>query len=134
MSKRYPRDFSDQELKDKIYSYADYPVGGNNEKATSNYTKAIIGLVELQGRESRKVTVLSFFISITALLVTVYGVYVAYLQTHYTEIQSRSDRIMQAQSIQRAKELCKSLPPDSTENGLYNVLTGDPVSCSQILK
>jgi hypothetical protein len=54
-------------------------------------------------------------------------------QTDYIAVQSLPDRIQQAQSVQRAVELCKS-NPTLKESGLYDPTDGTPASCQTVLQ
>lgn len=54
-------------------------------------------------------------------------------QTNYTEIQSRSERILQSQSIQNSINFCKS-SPEAQESGLFDPSNGKPAPCSQVLE
>lgn len=54
-------------------------------------------------------------------------------QTNYTEVQSRSDRIFQAQETQKAIEFCKE-NPKSENSGLNYISSGEPTPCFEVLK
>jgi hypothetical protein len=74
MDKKFPREFSDNELKDKINSYGDFPIGhmGNEAlRSVAYYTKAMLGAVELQGRQNGRMAIGSLIIAILALIVSI---------------------------------------------------------------
>lgn len=67
-------DFSDQELKQKILEYADHPIE-SNLLSVSRYTKGMLGLVELQGRQNNRLAKLSLIVTILALFVSFVGIF-----------------------------------------------------------
>lgn len=54
-------------------------------------------------------------------------------QTSYSEVQSRSERIQQARASRDAVVRCKN-EPGLMESGLYNLTTGSPTSCVEVLQ
>jgi hypothetical protein len=71
--KAYPRDYSDKELKDKIDHYGDKVV---NEPDNLNYfTKATLGLAELNGRISTRIGIVSVITGITAVIIACLALY-----------------------------------------------------------
>ena len=85
------------------------------DRTTSLYSKIIIGLTIVLG------------------FLAVIQIQLAFQQTNYAEVQSRSERILQARAIQNAVELCKQ-SPELKESGLYNPSSGNSAPCSEVLR
>ena len=131
-AKAYPRGYSTEDLENEIDRLGN--MSPNNPALGPGYfAKASLGLIELQRRENRIITKLTLGIAALALFVSAYGVWLADKQTDYAEIQSRSERLLQARAIQRAVEYCKQ-SPESKESGLYNVSNGNHLPCSVVLE
>lgn len=131
MTKVYPRDFPNDELKAKINEYADHQVDSST-LSLSKYMKAMVGLVELQGRENRRLTTLSLFIAGLSLTFSGLALREALTQTELTELQGRGERILQLQRIQEALSRCEQ-SPDLQESGLYETTSGRQASCDEVL-
>lgn len=129
--KRYPRDYSIKELEKEIDEYGDF--SPNSHLGSSYYARASLGLTELERRSSSFLGWSTFFISFLALIFSIRALNYTAEQTQLTEIQSRSDRIMQLQSITRALENCKNNPV-LEESGLYDSSNGKPATCHQIIQ
>lgn len=54
-------------------------------------------------------------------------------QTNYAEIQSRPERIFQAQSVQKTIDICKQ-NPELKESGLFSPSSGKQASCFDVLQ
>ena len=74
--KSYPREYNDRELAESIDSCGNYPIGHPNDG--SSYSRASLGLTELQRRNSIKfgwwslgISIPSFFISIVAVMIAI---------------------------------------------------------------
>ncbi|MFA6269783.1 MAG: hypothetical protein WC657_01070 [Candidatus Paceibacterota bacterium] len=70
-----------------------------------------------------------------AVITTVLTVFTFYLnkqQVYYTEVQSRSERIIQARQELEAIERCKQ-SPELEDSGLYDTSSGKPASCKEVL-
>lgn len=67
--KKYPQEYTGLELSRKINEYADRPIGSDSsEKLMQAYTKAQIGIAEVQKRDSRTSIYIAFAAFIVALL------------------------------------------------------------------
>ncbi len=128
----YPRGYSIKELEAEIDTYGNS--SPNSHLGASYYARASLGLTELERRNNRWVGGISLLTSILALIFSILAVKYSAEQTKFAEIQSTSERINQARSINRALEFCKTAPPESTESGLFNIETGMPAQCSVVLK
>lgn len=73
-----------------------------------------------------------WFASISLLLAAI-GLFFIIKQTNLAEMQSISERINQARGVQSAVEFCKQ-NPDSQDSGLYEISTGKPASCTQVVR
>jgi len=76
-TKSYPRDFTSKELNDAISKLANMPLT-DSALSTSLYVRAMIGLVELQGRQNDKMAKLSLVVAGLALIVAI----LSYVNTH----------------------------------------------------
>ena len=131
MNKKYPREYSDEELEDLINQYASKSVDGIDNIPC--FMKASLGLVELQGRQNGRIAWISLAISLLALIISAFALKYTVTQTKLTEIQSRPERINQARAINDAIERCK-ISPDLLDSGLFDVGTGKIASCQLVLK
>ena len=86
----------------------------NLNKSTKTYSRILIGL------------------TIAMLIGLAIQVWFIIKQTNYTEMQSRSERIQQAMSINSAVRLCEG-NPDLEESGLFD-LSGKSASCKEVLQ
>ena len=68
-----------------------------------------------------------------SIFLTAIGLFFAIKQTNLTEIQSTSERINQARSIQLAIEFCKQ-NPDAKDSGLYEISSGKSAPCDRVLR
>lgn len=146
--------FVEQNLKDYIqshYSVSDshvsqfieeeiqFPRGSKfSRKARAGYWIPPLDLVSKvtdydELKEARKNAGHAFWLSIIAIIISAVTLNVTIKQTNLTEIQSRSERIFQAKSIQDAIERCKE-SPELKESGLYYISNGKPASCSEVLQ
>lgn len=132
MPQKYPVDFNIKDLKDKIIEYADHPIEGSI-LSIAKFTKAMIGLIELQGRENKKITKWTLGIASLALIVSMYGTWLTSRQTEYAAIQSIPERINQARAITKAVERCRQ-SPELKDSGLFEIPSGKPAPCSQVLQ
>ena len=73
------------------------------------------------------------FLSLIIIALSVITLVIAIKQTDYAEIQSRSDRINEANSRARAIEYCKQ-NPESLNSGLAYTATGEQAPCFEVLK
>ena len=87
----------------------------NLDKTTSVYSKIIVALT----------------VSLGALALI--QIWIALQQVNYAEVQSRSDRIVQAEAINNAVNLCEK-SPQSQQSGLYDPSNGNPAPCSKVLQ
>ena len=71
--------------------------------------------------------------TIVIIVLTAINIGLAIQQANYTELSTRSERIVQEQSIQAAITNCKQ-SPQPKDSGLYDVTTGAPAPCTEILK
>ncbi len=76
---------------------------------------------------------ITFFLGVMSVISSVIAAYLAFQQTNFTEIQSRPDRILQAQATQAAVEKCKEAP-ELKESGLFDTSNGNPAPCSTVLQ
>mgnify|MGYP001586514221 CR=1 FL=1 len=130
-TKAYPRGYSTEDLENEVNKLGD--MSPNNPALGPGYfAKASLGLIELQARENRMISKLILGVTLLALIVSGYGVWLASKQTNYTELQSRSARLLQARATQRAVEYCEQ-SPESKESGLFYVSDGNPMPCSVVL-
>ena len=67
------------------------------------------------------------------IILTAANIYLAVQQANYTEVSTRSERILQEQAIQRAVTTCKQSPKTS-DTGLYDTTSGMPINCDQVNK
>ncbi len=71
-------------------------------------------------------------IAIVGIFLTAIGIFLQLWQTRLAEIQSIPERISQARNISIAKDFCKQ-NPGAKESGLFEVATGKPAPCSQVI-
>ena len=71
-------------------------------------------------------------IAIIGIFLTAIGMFLQLKQTKLAEIQSIPEQINQARNINTAKDFCKQ-NPDAKESGLFEVTTGKPASCNQVI-
>jgi len=95
--------------------------------------RALIILTIKGNRDQRHANRLNFFLSIFIIILSTLTLKLTIEQTNYAEIQSRSDRIKEANSRTRAIEYCKQ-NQDSPDSGLAYTATGEPAPCSEVLK
>ena len=91
---------------------------------------------EHSSKQTRKLIQLTqWIVGLTIVMIFGLGiqVWLANNQTSYTEIQSRSERILQTQAVQKAVEHCEQ-SPESPDSGLYDVSSGKLASCSVVLQ
>lgn len=127
----YPRSYSTKELEKEIDKYGEE--SPNSHLGPSYYARASLGLIELERRNAKWLGWSSLVVSIFALTFSIIAIRYAAEQTKLTEIQSRSERIQQARSINEAVKRCKE-SPELQESGLYGVETGQSATCSSVLK
>ncbi len=72
-----------------------------------------------------------FYFSVITVVLSIQTWKLTQLQTYYSEVQSRAERIHQAQAESNAIELCKQ-NPDLNDSGLSNLQSGASVSCAQV--
>lgn len=68
--KNYPIDLNSKELKEKVNEFSSTQTDRYNSSA--HYAKAMLGLVELHSRENKKIAIMALFVSVLALLVSIY--------------------------------------------------------------
>jgi hypothetical protein len=68
-----------------------------------------------------------------SIFLTAIGLFFTIKQTKLTEIQSTSERINQARSIQSAIEFCEQ-NPKAQESGLFEISSGKSTSCEQVIQ
>lgn len=109
------------------------PSGLKSQVAQAELTRRLIisikSLDETTSFYSTIIVILTMVLGILA----VFQIWLALKQMEYTEIQSRSERILQAQAIQKAVRLCEQ-SPDLLESSLFEVSTGKPAPCSQVIQ
>lgn len=130
--KAYPRAYSDKELENLINKLGEMSPN-NPGLAPAYFSKANLGLIELQGRQNGRIAYMSLFVAISALAVSFYGLRLTKIQVDYAQIQSIPTQINQARIKSQALEDCKQ-SPESKESGLYYVSTGKSTPCSEVLK
>lgn len=82
--KFYPRDYSDEELEDLIDKYGDFNVS-NPFLGPSHFTKASLGLTELQRRSASRLGKWSLSFSIAAVIISSIAAYFAYSATQISD-------------------------------------------------
>lgn len=75
----------------------------------------------------------ALIIAIISIFLTAIGMFLQLKQTRLAEIQAVPEQISQARNINTAKDFCKQ-NPDAKESGLFEVATGKPASCSQVMR
>ncbi|MEK7076532.1 MAG: hypothetical protein AAB941_02635 [Patescibacteria group bacterium] len=68
-----------------------------------------------------------------SIFLTAIGLFFTIKQTNLTEIQSTSERINQARSVQSAIEFCEQ-NPGTQDSGLFEVSTGKSAPCDQVIR
>ena len=68
-----------------------------------------------------------------SIFLTAVGLFFAIKQTNLTEIQSTSERINQARSVQSAIEFCEQ-NPESQDSGLFEISSGKSAPCAQVIR
>lgn len=121
----------DKEL-DKILGELSTAGVGNETIRHREIIRAITVLSLKNHKATASAQSLNVFLSIIVVVLTFYTLYLTSKQTNYTELSTRAERIEQAKSIQAAKDRCKQTP-ELNESGLYEVDTGKPAPCSQVL-
>ncbi len=129
--KSYPRDYSKEDLGKEIDKCGNE--SPNSHLGSSYYARASLGLTELERRNSSVLGWSTFWVSVIALVLSLMAVRYTAEQTQYAELQSRSERIIQLQNIQRAIDRCK-ISPKLQESGLFDISNGQSVSCLTVLK
>ena len=127
----YPMGCSNDELKGLINKYASE--SENSHLGPSYFSKAALGLVELHSRQNSIIAKWTSGVAILALGVSLYGLWLTNKQTDYAEVESRADRIFQAQSIKNAVEKCQS-SPEIKESGLFDPSDGKQATCPEVLR
>jgi hypothetical protein len=84
-------------------------------------------------KQSEKSSNMALFFASASLLIAAPGLFYQVKQTSLAESQGISERIQQARSVERALEFCNQ-NPQSDDSGLYEVDTGKPASCTQIIE
>jgi cytochrome c-type biogenesis protein CcmH/NrfG len=115
------------------------PSGLKSQKAQAEINRRLIEALN-ESRDStnkynEKLLFLTWVLLFLTIILTVLAIQtfkLQRLQTKYTEIQSIPEQINQARSINGAIELCNS-SPELEDSGLYNISTGKPAPCSQVL-
>ena len=102
----------------------------NDDSATPNVhyyslnEKGIMAAINYKGLEhAEKNSERALWFAGLSIFLTAIGLFFAMKQTNLTEIQSTSERINQARSIQSAIEFCKQ-NPGSQDSGLYENYSG----------
>jgi len=131
-TKAYPRGYNNKELEKLIDKYGDLNPDKFNV-GPSYFSKATLGLTELGRRTATELGWWTLSISILALLFSFLAVKYAAEQTEFTEIQSRSDRILQMQAIQEARKECEQ-SPELNGSKLFDTSNGNRVSCKEVLR
>lgn len=73
-------------------------------------------------------------LAVFMILLIIFQINLTIQQNNYVEVQSRSARLKQQQSEQRAVKFCDEQSPESTGSGMFNVSTGEPMPCKQVLQ
>ncbi len=129
--KVYPRGYSNIELGELIDKYGNLSAN-NPALGPSYFSKATLGLIELHGRGNSRISWISLFFAAAALIISAYGIQLSKVQLQFSEIETTSARILQARSKAEAIRKCKE-NPNMTESGLFNIQTGEPAPCSEVL-
>ena len=112
---------------------SDERAGGNVYYYALN-EKGMAAAVSYRGLEhAEKASQLALSVAIVSILFNLAAVWFSYEQTHLTEIQSRSDRIQQAQMHADSVRLCIQ-NPELNASGQYETGTGREVSCKELLQ
>ncbi len=128
----YPRTYSNKELEKEIDQCGNE--NPNSHLGPSYYTRASLGLTELERRSSNLFGIWSLVISVFALSFSFLAVRYAAEQTRLTQIQTIPEQINQARATQNAVEFCKE-NPDTAESGLYRLDgSGIVAPCSEVLR
>ncbi|PIR83924.1 hypothetical protein COU18_00725 [Candidatus Kaiserbacteria bacterium CG10_big_fil_rev_8_21_14_0_10_51_14] len=105
-------------------------------RAITKLGSAITGFNAQSSKQTEKMIALTnktIILTVAMLLLVVAQVWLASRQTKYAEIQSIPEQINQAQQIQYAIAFCEE-NPTSKESGIFEISTGNPASCDQILR
>ena len=131
-SSAYPRTYSNKELEKEVDQYGNQ--SPNSHLGSSYYSRASLGLTELERRSTNLFGIWSLLLSTFALFFSILAVMYAAEQTRLTQIQTIPEQINQARSTQRAIEFCKG-NPEAAESELYRLDgSGSLASCPEILR
>ena len=92
--------------------------------------KGITAAINYKGlRHAEKNSELALWVAIISIAITAIGLGLAWQQINLSEIQNVPQQIDQARAVQFCKE-----NPTSQESGLFEVATGNPAPCSEVLQ
>ena len=92
--------------------------------------KGITAAINYKGlRHAEKSSEVALWIAIISIFLTALGLGLTWQQTNLSEIQNVPQQIDQARAIQFCKQ-----NPTSQDSGLYEVATGNPAPCSEVLQ
>ncbi len=102
-------------------------------KILKDITKDNADLSKKNSKNSDYLAKVAIWLAIVQSFLSIVSIKYTIEQTSLTELQSRGERIQQLRSINNSVELCEG---DKTikDSGLFDVATGKPVTCEDVLK
>lgn len=95
--------------------------------------RAITILAIRNNRYTERLQIFNIILAAVTIILAIYSIRLTKVQTDYTEVSTRSDRIQQNALIRSRAEYCKQ-NPDSKDSQLANPENGVYVSCADALK
>ncbi len=123
---------TDTELESAIVEVANQTDQSQTIQSRNIVRGLVVNNIQNQ-RHADKIDQHNTFLTVVIITLTIINIILAIQQRDYVEVESRSARILQEGAIQRAVALCKQ-SPDLQQSGLYDTSTGNPASCSEVLK
>lgn len=99
-----------------------------NTNETIRHREIVRAITVLTIKTNKYTSLIQFFL----IILTIFALYLAWKQTIYTEVSTRSERIKQNSMIQQAIRNCEQ-SPSSAESSLIFIESGRAVSCSEVL-
>jgi len=117
----------------KIFEASDLELNNILKELTSNHVdqdnKIIRAVTVLTVKNNKSNSLIQFLL----IVLTIFSLYLAWKQTSYTEVSTRSARIDQNIKMNDAIQRCK-INATSADSGIYFIDSGKPASCQDILK